>query len=149
MKELIQNADDAGATEIHFIKFYGRHESKRAKSLEHEEDFIGIQNLGEGSKSDDPTKTGQFGVGFNAVYNLTDCPSFWTKGPGLDEEGELVLFDPLLKSIGDYSKGEPGIRFKVKDLNKEFPGTLKNYPPFVSSKGTVFRLPLRATSSPK
>ncbi|WAR13130.1 SACS-like protein [Mya arenaria] len=165
MKELIQNADDAGATEVHFIKFYGRHESKRAKSLEHQgndlpalcvynnsffntEDFIGIQNLGEGSKSDDPTKTGQFGVGFNAVYNLTDCPSFWTKGPGLDEEGELVLFDPLLKSIGDYSQGEPGIRFKVSDLNKEFPGTLKNYPPFVSSKGTVFRLPLRATSSP-
>jgi len=44
-------------------------------------DLRGIQMLGRGSKLLDPNKTGQYGVGFNVVYHLTDVPSFLTKGP--------------------------------------------------------------------
>jgi hypothetical protein len=43
-------------------------------------DLEKIQQLGKGSKMNDPSKTGQFGVGFNAVYHLTDAPSFLTRG---------------------------------------------------------------------
>jgi sacsin len=42
------------------------------------EDIEGIQQLGLGSKGHDATKTGQYGVGFNSVYHLTDVPSFCT-----------------------------------------------------------------------
>ncbi|XP_052783676.1 sacsin-like isoform X1 [Mya arenaria] len=163
MKELIQNSDDAGATEIHFIKFYGGNDER--ESLEHhgqnlpalcvyndsyfrEGDFKGIKNLGEGSKSNDPTKTGQFGVGFNAVYHLTDCPSFITKGPDMPSGGELVMFDPLLRYIGEYSGNEYGIRVEMKHLLEQYPGTLSNYPPLKGQVGTMFRLPLRTDGSP-
>ncbi|KAJ7380150.1 hypothetical protein OS493_010861 [Desmophyllum pertusum] len=52
-----------------------------------EADIVGIQNLGEGSKGDDPNKTGQYGVGFNAVYHLTDAPSFASSG---EEIGDVL-----------------------------------------------------------
>jgi hypothetical protein len=55
-----------------------------------EADIKGIQCLGIGSKGDDPTKTGQYGVGFNAVYHLTDVPSFLTRGEDV-ETGELLF----------------------------------------------------------
>ena len=40
-----------------------------------EEDLIGIQKLGLGSKRTNAESIGQYGIGFNAVYHLTDCPS--------------------------------------------------------------------------
>ncbi|KAJ7380157.1 hypothetical protein OS493_010868 [Desmophyllum pertusum] len=90
LKELLQNADDAQATEICFIKDPRQHPHKRvfedswqllqgpALCVYNNKPFTkadidGIQNLGEGSKGDDPNKTGQYGVGFNAVYHLTDA----------------------------------------------------------------------------
>ena len=97
MKELLQNADDAQATEICFVKDPRQHPDERVfddrwKPLQGpalcvynnkpftNADIQGICNLGEGSKGEDPSKTGQYGVGFNAVYHLTDVPSFISKG---------------------------------------------------------------------
>ena len=91
LKELLQNADDAGATEIHFIYDHRSHGHDRIlgdtmKSLQGpalcvynnksftDDDIRGIQSLGEGSKRNVLEKIGRYGVGFNAVYQLTDCP---------------------------------------------------------------------------
>ncbi|KAH3856975.1 hypothetical protein DPMN_099572 [Dreissena polymorpha] len=162
MKELIQNADDAGAREIHFIKYY--EERKVEKSLEKgvklkpalciyndscftEQDFIGIQSLGIGSKSEDPSKTGQFGVGFNAVYHITDNPSFLTKGQDLGENGDVCIFDPLFTQIEDIWGGEPGLRYHVDDLKDDFPDTTLGFPEIPGTCGTMFRLPLRTQPS--
>ncbi|XP_052222402.1 sacsin-like isoform X2 [Dreissena polymorpha] len=162
MYELIQNADDAGACEIHFIKYF--EQKQVGKSLEHgqilqpalciyntscftERDFQGIQKLGIGSKADDPSKTGQFGLGFNAVYHVTDFPSFLTKGPNLGENGQVCMFDPLLTHIRDILDGEPGIRYNVDDLNADFPDTTIGFPTITGSCGTMFRLPLRQEES--
>ncbi|WAR11143.1 SACS-like protein [Mya arenaria] len=155
-KEFIQNADDAGATEINFIKFF------RTQNIAHsigrnqvlgpalciynnshfsDSDLDGIRNLGIGSKTDDPTKTGQYGLGFNAVYHITDTPSFYTKGPGLGKEGVLCIFDPLFKDIPDTD--EPGIKCDIDDMDDEFKDILKGYPGMKSDVGTMFRLPLR------
>ncbi|VDI58647.1 sacsin, partial [Mytilus galloprovincialis] len=93
LNELLQNADDAKATEIHFVYDQRQLGTKDVFDKKWEpvqgpalcvfnnscftaKDLQGIQNLGEGSKSEDPSKTGQFGVGFNAVYHLTDVPPF-------------------------------------------------------------------------
>jgi hypothetical protein len=43
-----------------------------------QEDFVSIQNVANGKKRGDPTKTGQFGLGFNSVYHITDTPIFLT-----------------------------------------------------------------------
>ncbi|XP_052812994.1 sacsin-like [Mya arenaria] len=159
-KEFIQNADDAGATEINFIKFF------RTQKITHsigqnqtigpalciynnshftDDDFDGIRNLGIGSKSDDPTKTGQYGLGFNAVYHITDTPSFYTKGPGLGKEGVLCIFDPLFKDIPET--GEPGIRCNLDKMDDELKDILKGYPEIEFNVGTMFRLPLRQEKS--
>lgn len=163
MKELIQNADDAGATEVHFIKYFDSldidypfgEETKLQPALcvynnsyFQEADFEGIRNLGLGSKGNDPLKTGKYGLGFNAVYHLTDVPSFLTKGPNLGEKGTICIFDPLLKSIGEHTTlANPGLKFDVGKTENMFRDILKGYPDFTSEVGTMFRLPLRKEPS--
>lgn len=50
-------------------------------------DFKNISRIGQDSKLERPAATGRFGLGFNAVYHLTDVPSFCS--------GDyIVLFDP-------------------------------------------------------
>ena len=161
LKELLQNADDAQATEVWFIKDPRHHSDERVfediwKPLQgpalcvynnkpfRNEDIEGIRNLGEGSKGDDPNKTGQYGVGFNAVYHLTDVPSFMTKGEDIGEV--LCAFDPNCKYVPDATPEEPGMRFNdIPYLRKQFPDVfpcyLENH--FQIKNGTMFRFPLR------
>ena len=166
LKELMQNADDAGATEIHFVKDFRTHACSQIFESGFEEfqgpallvyndssftqaDLKGIQQLGIGSKSDDPAKTGQYGVGFNAVYNLTDLPSFLTKGPGIEGGETLCIFDPLHK----HSKKRVGTRYvDMKVIRKSYPDVFSGYNEAVlfkddQQKGTVFRFPLRQSAS--
>ncbi|XP_053401269.1 sacsin-like [Mercenaria mercenaria] len=165
MKELLQNADDAGATEINFIKDYRDHSTDRTfgspllqgpalcvfnNSSFTQEDIVGIHNLGKGSKSQDPTKTGQYGVGFNAVYHLTDTPSFLTKGPELDSGGRLCILDPLCKYVPKATEHKPGQMCKVDLLKRNFPNSLLGYSSeqlLKTETGTVFRFPLRKAKS--
>lgn len=73
--ELLQNAEDAGATEVRFIlKEDGaefEHNGDRLFSLR---DVDAITSIGVSAKRDDPTNIGQFGVGFKAVFAYTATP---------------------------------------------------------------------------
>ena len=161
LNELLQNADDAEATEICFIKDTRQHPDERVfgdswKPLQGpalcvynnkpftKADIEGIQNLGEGSKGDDPNKTGQYGVGFNVVYHLTDVPSFASSG---EEIGDvLCVFDPLCKYVPRASPREPGRMFKATTkLKGMFPDVFSCYLEghFSSRNSTMFRFPLR------
>ena len=161
LKELLQNADDAQATEICFIKDPRQHPKKRVFEDSWQplqgpalcvynnkpftnEDIEGIQNLGEGSKGDDPNKTGQYGVGFNAVYHLTDAPSFISKGDAIGDV--LVVFDPNCKYAPGASPEEPGRMFRVTSaLQSDFPDVFPCYlgEHFPRDNATMFRFPLR------
>ena len=84
-----------------------------------ENDLVGIQNLREGSKSDDPTKTGKFSVGFNSVYHLTDVPSFLSKGPQTPNGGTFCVFDPHCKYVPNAEQDYPGIQIQDLDIFEE------------------------------
>ena len=163
LKEIVQNADDAEATELCFIKDPRNHRDERVfedswKPLQgpalcvynnkpfRKADIRGIQTLGEGSKRDDPNKTGQYGVGFNAVYHLTDVPSFTSSG---EEIGDvLCVFDPHCKYIPGATPQQPGMMFrKTGKLRGMFPDVFCCYleEQFPTENSTMFRFPLRTT----
>ena len=162
LKELLQNADDAQATEICFIKDPRHHPDEKVfndswKQLQGpalcvynnrpftNADIKGIQSLGEGSKGDDINKTGQYGVGFNAVYHLTDVPSFVSRG---GETGDvLCVFDPHCKYVPNANEKEPGRMFKdIKRLREKFPDVFPCYleEHFPMKNATMFRFPLKS-----
>ena len=139
IKELIQNAEDSGATEIVFIldeQDYSSHNKtlilcptaypnwKRLHSFPSltvfnnkgfsEEDIKGIQKLSVGGKINDQNTIGKFGLGFNSVYHITDAPSFITHQQ--NETGlHFCCFDPFLKYTTDNLR-----RKDVKKRGKRF-----------------------------
>ncbi|XP_028396659.1 sacsin-like [Dendronephthya gigantea] len=162
LKELVQNADDAKATEIQFI--YDKRKLPHERVLQNqaseiqgpalcvynnkqfsEDDFNGICKLGIGSKHDDPAKTGQYGIGFNAVYHLTDCPSF------LSNDSTLCILDPHCEYAPEATLDAPGGRYDNIDndfrdiFSDTVSGYLKNLDRFPLKNSTMFRLPLRTS----
>ena len=73
--ELLQNAEDAGATTVEFKLDDSRlefgHDGKRLFSLT---DVDSITSIGVSTKRNDPTSIGKFGVGFKAVFAYTNTP---------------------------------------------------------------------------
>ena len=59
-------------------------------------DFEAIIKLSGATKSKQTEKIGGFGLGFNAVYNLTDVPSFVSRN-------FVVIFDPHTTHLGETS----------------------------------------------
>ncbi len=72
--ELIQNAEDAGATELAFELFGDRLEVKHDGRPFTEADVRGVCGVGKSAKSGDLTKIGKFGIGFKSVYAYTKTP---------------------------------------------------------------------------
>ena len=76
--ELLQNAEDAEATEAAFRV------TRNTVHFEHngrpfnEEDVWGITNIGKGTKEDSEDTIGRFGIGFKAVFAYTETPTIWS-----------------------------------------------------------------------
>ena len=171
LKELVQNADDAGATDVRFLYDERTNEDAMTFLIDEgmkkcqgpalwvyndatfkDEDFVNITKLNEATKVNDTEKIGRFGLGFNAVYNLTDVPMFVSKH-------YFVILDPNTWHLGTMikNKRKPGIKINLnKDVQKL--QTFKNqFKPFSgifgcdltldkednSYDGTLFRFPLR------
>jgi hypothetical protein len=78
--ELIQNAEDAGATELAFELFADRLELRHDGRPFTEADVRGVCGIGQGGKAADLTAIGQFGIGFKAVYAYTRSPQIHSGG---------------------------------------------------------------------
>jgi hypothetical protein len=72
--ELIQNAEDAGATALAFELFDDRLEVRHDGRPFTEADVRGVSGVGQSGKSGDLTTIGQFGIGFKSVYAYTKTP---------------------------------------------------------------------------
>ena len=76
--ELIQNAEDADATELTFELFEDRLEVRHDGRPFTDEDVRRICGVGKSGKSEDLTKIGKFGIGFKSVYAYTKTPSIYS-----------------------------------------------------------------------
>ena len=102
LKELLQNADDAGATEIEItldirvlrkqgtpydlllepsllIRNNAMFKSKEELEHRNKGDFEALLDVAGGHKTSDSVAAGRFGIGFNSVYFLTDNPVIFSR----------------------------------------------------------------------
>ena len=107
--ELLQNAEDAQATEVRFIlKEDGvefEHNGDRLFSIE---DVDSITSIGHSTKRDDPTNIGKFGIGFKAVFAYTSTPEI-TSGKYHFRIRDLVV--PDTNGLTSRTLGEKETRF--------------------------------------
>ena len=76
--ELIQNAEDAGATELAFELAADRLELRHDGRPFTEADVRGVCGVGKSGKSGDLTAIGKFGIGFKSVYAYTKSPRVYS-----------------------------------------------------------------------
>ena len=163
LSELIQNADDAGATELQIMLDLNTYPSEslldsrmsplqgpslivRNNAVFTEADFRSLASIGQGSKIEKLSTTGRFGLGFSSTYHLTDTPTFVS--------GEhLVIFDPHCAFAPGASLNQPGLRIKFRGstLKSTFPHQFQPFEFFGCDfndayNGTLFRFPLRSSA---
>ncbi|KAF6736193.1 Sacsin [Oryzias melastigma] len=167
LKELIQNAEDAGATEVKFMydeTEYGVESLWSPDMAQHQgaamyvynnavftvEDWNGIQEIARSRKRDDPLKVGRFGIGFNSVYHITDVPSIFSGN-------QIAMLDPHQTLFG---VNESGQCWNLSTDRKEITELADQFAPYMgmfgisektikdgSFPGTLFRFPLRMKPS--
>ncbi len=84
--ELIQNAEDAGASELTFTLFADRLEVRHDGRPFTEADVRGVSGVAQSTKSGDLTSIGRFGIGFKSVYAYTKNPRIYSAGQNSGEE---------------------------------------------------------------
>lgn len=166
LSELIQNADDSGATKVCIMLDYNSYDTESLldsslgplqgpsllfhnNSTFTEDDFKALARIGQGSKIEKLATTGRFGLGFSSTYHLTDTPSFVS--------GEyMVILDPHCNHVPGASLHQPGIRIKYNtgNLSKTFKDQFEPFRYFNCDfervyQSTLFRFPLRTVQQAK
>ena len=117
IEELIQNADDATATEMSFELFADRLEVSHDGRPFTEADVRAICGVARSDKADDLTKIGKFGIGFKSVYAYTRSPRIYSGDESFRIESYVrpAAIDPL-----------PGLAAATRFI---FPFDLETVPP--------------------
>jgi sacsin len=137
--ELLQNADDAGASEVALLldeSSYGTASLMGPgmaawqgpallafnDAVFSPQDLHNISRIGQDSKVERASTIGRFGLGFNAVYHFTDVPAFVSGD-------HLVYFDPHAAYLPGATPSHPGLKIKFADANlsMQFPDQFKPF----------------------
>uniref|UniRef100_A0A4W5JI24 Sacsin/Nov domain-containing protein n=1 Tax=Hucho hucho TaxID=62062 RepID=A0A4W5JI24_9TELE len=171
-KELLQNADDASATECSFLIDMRKNIDIRENLLDpgmiichgpslwsfnnstfSDTDFLNITRLGGSMKRCEADKVGKFGLGFNSVYHITDIPIIMSRE-------FMIMFDPNINHISKHirDRSNPGIKINWSKQQKRLRKFPNQFKPFINVfncqlplaqespykyDGTLFRLPFR------
>lgn len=99
--ELLQNAEDAGASKVLFQLFENKLEVLHDGRLFDEKDVRGICGVGEGTKAEDLTQIGKFGIGFKSVYAVTATPEIHSGHESFKIEHYVRPYVVRQRDIGD------------------------------------------------
>ncbi|KAL0374331.1 UNVERIFIED_CONTAM: Sacsin [Sesamum radiatum] len=162
--ELVQNAEDAGASNVTFLldkTHYGTSSLLSPEmgdwqgpalycfndSIFSPQDLYAISRIGQESKLEKPFAIGRFGLGFNCVYHFTDIPAFVS--------GEnIVMFDPHACNLPGISPTHPGLglNLRAEKSLEQFPDQFSPFLHFGCDlqrpfPGTLFRFALRSANA--
>ena len=107
--ELLQNADDANATEATIIlkadRLLFKHNGTKHFDITAENDncvgdINSITGIGNSSKENTQNKIGKFGIGFKAVFQYTDTPEIF------DDKFKFKIEDLIVPTLIDYDYPE-------------------------------------------
>lgn len=114
--ELLQNAEDTGATEANFILSEDRLIFEHNGRPFEKKDIYGITDIGEGTKVQDDDKIGRFGVGFKAVFAYSETPHIWS--PTFSFRIEDLVLPTAIEARSDLG---PTTRFEFPFNNPKKP----------------------------
>ena len=131
--ELLQNADDANATEVTIILredrlLFKHNGTKHFDITDDNDDPVGdinsITGIGNSSKENNQNKIGKFGVGFKAVFQYTDTPEIY------DEPFKFKIEDLIVPTFIEHDHpvrkaGETLFVLPFRDPQKAF-GEIKS-----------------------
>ena len=165
-QEMLQNADDAGASR--FVVVYDTYQYQSEKLVsdrlaDHQgralyfyndaefadKDFVSISSVGKSVKRDNADTIGKYGLGFNTVYHFSDVVSFVSSD-------SLVIFDPHGQSLPGKRLGvrcqgwdSPTVREKFAGHADAFDGARAGLKCRPLDGGTLFRMALRDETAAK
>ncbi|NLD05061.1 MAG: hypothetical protein GX672_04055 [Synergistaceae bacterium] len=117
--ELLQNAEDAGASKVLFKLFEDRLEVFHDGRLFNEKDVRGICGVGEGTKAKDLTQIGKFGIGFKSVYAYTNTPKIYSGDEHFKIENYVRPYTIQQREIGESSTTLFSFLFDKEDVRPE------------------------------
>src|SRR5258708_4270478 len=110
--ELLQNAEDQGATEAHFELFTDHLAFHHNGNAFTRSDVENITGIGNSDKPQEANKIGRFGIGFKSVFAITDRPQIYTV---LEEKSFAFAIEDLVVPVAI-----PGNREQSYHYNTQF-----------------------------
>ena len=99
--ELLQNAEDAGATSIKFIQYSDRLEVLHDGHPFTTENLQGLCDIGKSDKINDLNQIGEFGVGFKSVFGICEIVKLYSNPEKKDISDNC---QPFSIEIQDFTK---------------------------------------------
>ncbi len=117
--ELLQNAEDARASRILFSLFDDRLEVNHDGRPFNERDVRGVCGIGEGTKAEDLTQIGKFGIGFKSVYAYTSTPEVHSGDESFRIENYVRPHPVAARRFGDSWTTLFVFAFNADDIDTE------------------------------
>ena len=126
--ELLQNADDANATEVTIVlkpdRLLFKHNGTKHFDITSEDDervgdINSITGIGNSSKENTQNKIGKFGVGFKAVFQYTDTPEIYDD-PFKFKIEDLIVPTLIEEDYPERNHGETLFVLPFRDPKKSF-----------------------------